>query len=458
MTTEPTGGQLPGAGEMPAPGSWRSALYRPDAPGARLDGQEWARSWPAFMRAITDPADASARQFIVNATPASFSERVPGQGGFLVPEVLRSQMLSFMTGAIVRPRAMILPMGGQRLSVPTLDNLTQASSTQALGGLTFAWAEEAAGITPSIPAFGRTVLEARKAAAYMVGVDNGFVDDAGGAFGDFMARVLAQGYAWFEDDVFFNGTGVGEPQGILNAPCAVAVTRTNSNGAATFADIIAMFKALHPAVKQLGLTSGVTTVAWLLSASVIDALAELYFNVGGASVPTTITPVAPPSWFSMGDGDKITPSLLGLPAIVTDHQPASGSVGDVALCDLSNYLVGDQLAMTVERAPEGKGFPSDASDFRIKSRIDGRYWIQSATTTEANQQVSPVVVLHLWPCCPASAAPRSSPWACCTARIACLRSSRRLTCRRPAFTGACRSRRSQPRPSSPRPRTWHPRS
>jgi hypothetical protein len=383
------------AGGMPAPGGWRSALYRPDAPGAVLDSQEWARSWPAFMRAITDVNDASARQYIANATPAGMSERVPGQGGFLVPEVLRSQMLSFMTAAIVRPRAMVLPMGGQRLAVPTLDNLTQASSTQALGGLTFAWAEESAGFTPSIPTFGRTTLEARKAAAYMVGVSNEFVGDAGGAFGDFTARVLALGFSWWEDDCFFNGTGVGEPQGILNAPCAVAVTRTNNAGAAVFADIVAMFRALHPGIKQHGLTSGVTSVAWLLSASVIDALVESYLNVGGASVPSTITPVAPPGWFTMGDGDKITPSLLGLPAIVTDHQPASGSAGDVVLCDLSKYLIGDQLAMTIERSAEGTGFPSDTSNFRIKSRVDGRYWIQSATTTQANQQVSPVVVLHL---------------------------------------------------------------
>jgi Phage capsid family len=385
-----TSAQLLSVGEMPAPGGWRSALYRPDAPGAVLDGQPWAASWPVFMKALTDPNDAGPRQYIANA----MSERLPSGGGFLVPEVLRSQVLAFMTSAIVRPHAMVLPMGAERLIVPTLDNLTQYSSTQALGGLTFAWTEEGAGITPSTPSFGRTALEARKAAAYMTGVPNEFVSDSAGAFGDFTARVISAGYAWLEDDAFFNGTGVGEPQGLLNAPCAVAVSRANSNSAAVFADIVAMFRALHPGIKQHGLTSGVTSVAWLLSASVIDALVESYLNVGGASAPSTITPVAPPGWFSMGDGDKITPSLLGLPAIVTDHQPASGSVGDVALCDLSKYLIGDRLAMTIERAPEGKAFPSDASDFRIRARLDGRYWIQSATTTEANQSVSPVVVLH----------------------------------------------------------------
>ena len=50
--------------------------------------------------------------------------------------------------------------------------------------------------------------------------------------------------------------------------------------------------------------------------------------------------------------------------------------------------------MTIERAGKGVSFVSGGSDFRVKSRLDGRYWIQSATTTVAGQSVSPVVVLH----------------------------------------------------------------
>ena len=39
----------------------------------------------------------------------------------------------------------------------------------------------------------------------------------------------------------------------------------------------------------------------------------------------------------------IGPSLLGLPAIVTDHQPAIGQHGDVILADLRHFLIGDRL-------------------------------------------------------------------------------------------------------------------
>jgi HK97 family phage major capsid protein len=364
-----------------------SAHYREDAPGAVLDGQPWARTWATFLRAVNDPRDSSARQLIANA----MTERIPAEGGFLVPEILRSQVMAYMTPAIMRPRAMVLPMSSLRLPIPVLDNPSQASGAQALGGLTFAFAEEGAAIASSTPAFGRVILEAAKLAA-LIAAPNELADDAAGAFGDFLARVIAIGLAWAEDDSFIgtSGTGTGRPQSVINAPCAVAVTRNTSNQV-LFLDVVAMFKALHPASKQMGLTSGVTSVAWLLSASAMDQLLELNYQVTVAAVTT---PIPPSGWFTMGDGDRIGPSMLGLPAIVTDHQPALGTAGDVVLADLGKYVIGDRLAMTVERSQESSGFITDVSNFRIRTRLDGRYWIQSASTTEANQQVSPVVVLH----------------------------------------------------------------
>lgn len=383
------------AGELPAPGSWRGALYREDAPGAELDSQPWARDWGSFIRAVCSRRDPSARQYIANVMASrprnAFGERVPAEGGFLVPETLRSQVLAYMTRAIVRPKAMVLPMASLRLPVPTLDNSSQASGAQALGGLTFSFTEEGAAIAASNPAFGRTVLEARKLAAYLQNVSNEFVSDAAGAFGDFMARALAMGYAWVEDDYFIgtSGTGVACPQGIVNAPCAVAITRTGSPVA--LADIAKMVNALHPASLQAGMTSGITDVVWLASASTFTSLLEIYLGVGTAPSGAD---VSPSDWLQLGDGDRTGPSMLGLPMVVTDHQPAAGTAGDLMLADVAHYMIGDRLEMTVERSEAGPSFIEDASNFRIRSRVDGRYWLQSSETTEAAQSVSPVVVLH----------------------------------------------------------------
>ena len=358
--------------------------YRPDAPGARLDGQPWAASWPAYLSAVFSADDSSARQFIRNA----WTERVPSEGGMLVPEGLRASVMAYVTPAVVRPRALVLPMAAYRLGVPYVDNPSQAGGAQALGGLTFSFTGDGDSIPESVPGFGRTVLEARKLAA-LVGVPNELESDAAGALGDFISRVVATGYHWTEDDWFIAGNGANGPEGILNAACAVRVTRTGDYAA----DAASMVAALHPAALAAGLTPGITSVGWLVSESLLKSLLTTYLLPGGGTAASGAT-VTLPDWLDLGDGHEGGPSIWGLPAFVTDHQPAAGSPGDLALCDLRNYQVGDRLELTVERSAAGSGFVTDITNYRIKSRIDGRYFIQGSTTTEAAQVVSPVVVLQ----------------------------------------------------------------
>lgn len=360
--------------------------YRLDAPGAVLDGQEWARSWASFLHAVFGPDSGPARQFIANA----WSEEIPSEGGFLVPEGLRAQVMAYITPAVIRPRALVLPMGAYRLGVPYLANPSQASGAQALGGLTFSFTGDGDSIPASAPGFGRALLEARKLAA-LVPVPNELVADAAGAFGDFISRVVAIGYHWAEDDAFIAGDGVNGPQGILNASCAKTVTRSGTYAEA--ADLANMVAALHPAALAAGLTPGITDVGWLISASLLASLLQMYLVPGG-SAATAGAPAALPSWLDLGDGHEVGPSILGLPAFVTDHQPAAGSPGDLALCDLRNYLIGDRLELTIERSAAGSGFITDISNYRIKARVDGRYWIPDPTTTKAGADVSPVVTLE----------------------------------------------------------------
>jgi HK97 family phage major capsid protein len=396
-TTQDAGDVLAGlavSGELPGPGSWKAALNRADAPGAVLDGMPWARSWGTYMRAVTDPGDDTARQQIANAMTrprnAGFSESVPAQGGFLVPETLRSEVMAYMTEAIVRPQAMVLASSSLRYGLPSIDNSSQASGRQALGGLTFGWTETGAPIAASSPQVQREVMEARKLAALLSEVPNELVDDAAGALGDLLARVIGRGLAWTEDDAFIcSGTGAGEPEALAAAGCALTVQRQTSDEV-VLADVVGMLKGLHPAAKQAGLTAGVPGVGWLISSAVLDQILEMYLTVGTAPASAAVTLS---DWLQLGDGTHTSPSLLGIPAAITDHQPAVGTTGDMILADLRNYVIADRMEMLVETSPRGAGFGSATTSFRTKARLDGRYWIRSQTTTSSGQQVSPVVVL-----------------------------------------------------------------
>lgn len=357
------------------------------APGRALDEFPWAASWSGFIAMTGRQTEDGrlARAVIEQASrrllaSAALSERIPSEGGFLVPETLRMQVMLYVEQALVRPRALVLPMTTLRLAVPVVDNSAEASGAQALGGMTFAITEAGRQITASTATFDRAVLEARKLAGLLQEVPNELVDDGGAAFDSFMTSAVGRGLAFAEDDLFFNGTGVGEPEGLLNAPCAIATTRAASN-AVSLTDVANMWTRLNAASMQAG------TAVWTCSPKVIGQLATMTETVGS-------TPVAA-SVFTLGTAPDGGWRLAGLPLFVTSHQPDLGTTGDLALTDFSWYGIGDRQALMIARSQAGEGFISGTSDFKVTARIDGRWLLRSPVTpSDGSQTTSPVILLH----------------------------------------------------------------
>jgi len=346
-------------------------------PGLALDKHEWARNWASFLNAIRTDRDAlGARAAIRNA----WSERIPSEGGFLVPENLRQKVLLYLADSIIRPHAMVIPAETLRTGLPSLDNPDQSSGQQGLGGIEFALVHPGEAIPATAGKFGRVVLEAQKIAALIEGIPNELLGDASEAMGDLLGRVIGLGYGWFIDDLAINGTGVGEPEGLMFCPAAFEVTRTTSNEV-LHADVVAMLKGLHPASKA--------TATWLASEDVFDYLLELY-----EIVPTAPSgqDLAPPQTLKFNSATGKW-ELLGLTLEVSDHQPQIGTPGDLILADLSLYVIAERQAMEVELSSQGSGFASGTTNVRIKGRLDARYWPRSVYTLRNGRQSSPLVVL-----------------------------------------------------------------
>jgi HK97 family phage major capsid protein len=359
-------------------------------PAAQLDAFPWARTWGTFVAAIRDKDDRQGVAREMAKVRNELGERVPSEGGFLVPWTLQKQVLALMTTAIVRPRAMYLPIAGLRTSAPFLENADQSTSGQALGGLTFSLVEEGAPFPATSPEFGRTTLEVNKVGAYMTNVPNELLADAPAFTDVFLPVTIARGLAFWEDDMFIaEGNGVGQPQALLNAEAGLAVDRATS-GAVVLADLVGMVKGLHP--------ESMKTAAWLVSKSANDQLLDLYYGAvgqvwNGTELVDAQMPVAPPEWYKPGTADS-GPRILGLECEVNDHQPAVGTPGDVMLYDPALYLVADRGEMTVEISSKGSGFANDTSNIRVRHRVDGRFWPQSTYTTKTDQEVSPLVILN----------------------------------------------------------------
>jgi HK97 family phage major capsid protein len=366
-------------------GAGKGALYNKKAPGASLDEKGLFRDdYATLFQAISPQAREGSLRMGAKAMEdletlkkiqMSYGTTVPADGGFLVPEQLRSDLMMLsLESSVVRNKATVIPMETARVGIPYVDSTTNSGSV--LGGLQFYWTEEGAALTEGQSKFGQVVLDANKLTGF-VAAPNELVADASG-FGAFLDQALPRGIAFTEDYAFFNGSGVGQPLGFINNAAAIIQTAISGQGASTIVweNVIAMYARMLP--------SSLNSAEWYCSPDVFPQLATMALAVGTGGAPV---------WLS--DGTQ-TPrlSLLGRPVNVTEKAAALGTTGDLTFADLSYYLVGDRQTWQVE-ASRDYLFGSDKTAYRIIERVDGRPWIQSAITPAngSSNTLSPFVQL-----------------------------------------------------------------
>lgn len=367
------GGQINRLDLQPGGASARNALYGKKAPGVAVDG-----IFDSFgdMVAATHPKADPSNSKLSKLRNAMGSE-VPADGGFLVPEQFRSELLAVaLEKAVVRPRATVVPMSSKELSIPTADETSHASSL--FGGVTAAWTEESAQLDDSEPKFGRIKLEAKKLTAYTE-APNELVNDTPG-FDAIIQRIFPSAVSWYEDSAFIDGTGVGEPLGLLRSGAAVSVAKESGQAADTIVweNIVKMYARMLP--------GSLSSAVWIANPDTFPELATMALSVGTGGGPVWMG-------FSAGQSGANTPPMhiLGRPLIFTEHSPTLGDAGDITFVDLSYYLIGDRQSMSLETSPHYK-FRNDQLAIRLIQRCDGRLWLQSAITPEnGTNTLSPVV-------------------------------------------------------------------
>lgn len=348
--------------------------YNADAPGARLDNE-----FPDirdFMRAIwhgSRTQDALTAQHKIRGIMNAMGSTVPADGGFLIPEYLRADMLRIsLEKAVVRSRARVIPMETLTVPFPMIDSTSNASNVY--GGVAAYWTEEAGQLTDSSPTFGRVKLEAKKLTAYSE-VPNELFADSIISLQMLISEIFPEALAWFEDVAFINGTGVGEPLGFLNSPAMVSVTKESGQAADTIVweNLVKMYARMLP--------SSLANAVWIANNDTFPELATMSLSVGTGGNAIWLT-----------DGQAGPPMrILGLPVLFTEKMPTLGDAGDIVLADMSHYLIGDRQAIQADTSPHYR-FQTDMTSMRFISRLDGRPWLQSAITPKTGSNtLSPFV-------------------------------------------------------------------
>lgn len=333
---------------------WREAKYRTVDP--RLP------AWREASKALSTVTSDAAGDLI----PIEFSTALIGNVIQVNP---------------ILPQMTTIRMSTGKVSLPFIKGF-DLSGGLVYGGIRWYWlAEGDAGTEsePKVETFDMTLHDLMG----LIKVTQNLMDDSPVSIEGILQSGFTSGLNFKLNDAFYRGTGAGQPLGIKSSPALITVAKETNQTAGTInsTNIFKMRSRLY-----VGPNGG--AVQWLVNQDCFPQLASLSVTVGLGGAPIWI-----PGNSAAG---RPNDTLLGYPVTYFDHCDTLGTVGDIALVNLSQYWVGLKAGI------EGPTFMSsihlefdhNRTAFRWTYRVDGRSpWPQAFQPPHSSQSRSPFVAL-----------------------------------------------------------------
>lgn len=309
-------------------------------------------------------------------TGAHMSQGV--DGGFLVPP---SFSQTIWDGLNASPDNLLARTDSYSVTGESLTFNANAETSRVdgsrYGGIRGYWIAEADQITSSRPKWRQIKLEPKQLAVLVYATDK-LLNNAT-ALEQYITRAATDEIQFKVGDAIINGTGAGQPLGILNASCVVSVAKETGQAAATilFQNVIKMWARLHPKARS--------RAAWYYNVACEPQLAQMSIGVGTAGQPVYLPP----------GGLSASPyaTLLGRPMIPIEYAAALGTAGDLVLADLGFYASGTRNGLNSAMSMHLK-FDYAETALRFIFEVDGQPWLASALTPyKGADTLSPFVTL-----------------------------------------------------------------
>ena len=318
----------------------------------------------AVMRAGVPGGSVDPRLF--NAAATGLNETVGSDGGFLVQQDFASELLQdvIQTGVLASRVGRRIPISGSAngTKINGIDETSRVSTRY--GGILAYWASEAEEKTKSKPKFREISLDLKKLIGLCYATDEMLADAAQ------LEAVIREGFTsefgFQVDDAMINGTGAGQPLGVLNSGSLVTVSKETGQKAATVMaeNIVKMYSR-----RFASQTSG---YAWFYNQTIEPQLFTMSLSVGTGGIPIYMPPG--------GLSDTPYARIMGLPAIAIEQAAALGTVGDIILGNFNRgYILAEKGGIKSDMSIHVR-FIYDESVFRFVLRIDGQPVRASALT------------------------------------------------------------------------------
>ena len=293
---------------------------------------------------------------LFNAT--GLGESVPSDGGFLLNSDFSTALLGgiFEKGTVPDLCSSVeIGSNANSIKLPLVDETSRATGSR-WGGIRGYWKDEAELKIASKPTFRQIELNLHKVTALIYATDELLQDSS--VLQKIVSEAASDELAFLLNDAIINGTGAGQPLGILNSPSLVTITKEAGQNADTivFENIMKMWGALLPRARK--------SAVWLINQNIEPQLYQMSIAVGTGGIPVYMP--------AGGVSGLPYSTLFGRPVIPHESCATLGDIGDIILADFTNgYLLarkgGVQSAMSIHVL-----FAYDESVFRFVMRVDGQ--------------------------------------------------------------------------------------
>lgn len=317
------------------------------------------------------------------ATPTTYgNEGVGADGGFAVPPDFRNEIMIKVVGEeSLVGRTNQLTSSSNSVTIPK----DETTPWQTSGGVLATWETEGGLKAQSKPSFEATTVRLNKLTC-LVPVTDELIEDAPMLDG-YLRRKAPEKIGFKVNLAIIQGTGVGQPLGILNAASTVSVAKETSQPADTIyaANIFKMWSRMYGPWRS--------NAVWLINQDIEPQLFQMTIpiknvagteNVGGSVV------------YLPANGLSSSPfaTLMGRPVIPSQAMETLGDLGDIMFVDLNQYLTIVKTGGVRAETSIHLWFDYDITAFRFVLRIGGQPWWTSAISPrDGSTTMGPAVVL-----------------------------------------------------------------
>lgn len=305
-------------------------------------------------------------------------------GGFGVPPDFRSAIMEKVLGEdSLISRCDQVTVTGNSFTCPT----DETTPWQTTGGILASWDGEAVAANQSKPKLGETTVKLNKLRV-LVPMTEELLEDAPAT--DAYLRRKAPAKMKFKLDLaILQGTGVGQPSGILGSPALKSVAKESGQQADTLValNIIKMYSAMPANNRPNGV--------WLINPDIEPQLHKLSIpgtdNTGNFVTGWGGLIYMPPNGLSQSPYG----TLYGRPVIPHQACETLGDQGDILFVDFSQYLA------LLKSGPNPRvdvsmhlWFDQDLTAYKFTLRVGGQpWWASTIAARDGSATYSPFVAL-----------------------------------------------------------------